>query len=202
MSKYYAVRVGKKPGIYRSWPETQKQVVGFSGAVYKSFTTEREAHEFLTLPSAIDDIDERDFEVVAYCDGSSYQGLGGYGYLTIINGQIKKYCGPIYNSTNNIAELTAVKRCLRKLRNYERILIWTDSQYTINSLTVWIGDWNKNNWQTKHVPVENKELIQEIDIMLEERPGVVFRWVRGHAGQKYNEIVDKLANKGRLQANQ
>lgn len=45
--KYYAVRRGKQPGIYRTWPETQKQVNGFSGAQYKSFTTEAEAKAFM-----------------------------------------------------------------------------------------------------------------------------------------------------------
>lgn len=47
MSKYYAVKKGVKPGIYRTWPECQRQVSGFSGAVYKSFQTLREAQAWL-----------------------------------------------------------------------------------------------------------------------------------------------------------
>lgn len=189
MSKYYAVKVGKKPGIYRSWPETQAQVVGFSGAIYKSFTSKTEAEEFINGPSHTDEVREKDFEAIAYCDGSAYQGAGGYGYLTIINGQIKKYCGPIPEATNNIAELTAVKRCLHKLRNYERVLIYSDSQYSINTVT---GNWDSD---------VNLELIQEISEILKERPGVKLKWVKGHAGQKYNEMVDQLAKKGRLKNN-
>ncbi|WP_125580895.1 ribonuclease H family protein [Levilactobacillus cerevisiae] len=50
--KYYAVRKGKKPGIYRTWPETQKQVSGFSGAEYKSFATAAEAETFMQSGSA------------------------------------------------------------------------------------------------------------------------------------------------------
>lgn len=46
-SKYYAVRAGRKTGIYRTWDAAKKQVSGFSGAQYKSFTTEAEAQAFM-----------------------------------------------------------------------------------------------------------------------------------------------------------
>jgi ribonuclease HI len=45
--EYYAVRVGRKAGIYRSWQDTKEQVHGFKGAVYKGFENEAEAAEFL-----------------------------------------------------------------------------------------------------------------------------------------------------------
>lgn len=45
--KYYAVRVGRHPGIYITWPEAQKEVSGFTGAVYKSFPTLVEAQEYM-----------------------------------------------------------------------------------------------------------------------------------------------------------
>ena len=35
--KYYAVRKGLNPGIYNTWDECRKNVIGFSGAIYKSF---------------------------------------------------------------------------------------------------------------------------------------------------------------------
>ncbi|MGH2065607.1 viroplasmin family protein, partial [Aerococcus sp. L_4] len=47
MAKFYAVKKGKKPGIYKTWPDCQKQVKGFSGAVYKSFTSLEEAEAFI-----------------------------------------------------------------------------------------------------------------------------------------------------------
>lgn len=46
MSKYYAVKVGRVPGVYRTWKECQSQTNGFSGATFKSFSTEREAKNF------------------------------------------------------------------------------------------------------------------------------------------------------------
>lgn len=45
--KYYAVAVGRKPGIYRSWDECQAQTNGFSNAKFKSFKTEAEAQRYL-----------------------------------------------------------------------------------------------------------------------------------------------------------
>ena len=50
--KYYAVRKGQQPGIYRTWPETQKQVNGYPQAEYKSFTSESEAQAFMAGKSS------------------------------------------------------------------------------------------------------------------------------------------------------
>ncbi len=47
MAKYYAVKVGNVPGIYETWDECQKQVKGYPGAIYKSFSSEKEAKQFL-----------------------------------------------------------------------------------------------------------------------------------------------------------
>lgn len=47
MSKYYAVKVGKVPGIYMSWPECQAQTKGFSGAIFKSFPNREEAAKYI-----------------------------------------------------------------------------------------------------------------------------------------------------------
>lgn len=46
-SKFYAVRVGRTPGIYNSWDDCKAQIDGFSGATYKSFKTAAEAAEFM-----------------------------------------------------------------------------------------------------------------------------------------------------------
>ncbi len=49
--KYYAVKIGKEPGIYNTWDECKKQVNKFSGAIYKSFKTLEEAEKFLGIKS-------------------------------------------------------------------------------------------------------------------------------------------------------
>jgi viroplasmin and RNaseH domain-containing protein len=50
MKKWYAVRVGKIPGIYRSWSECREQVHKYSGAVFKSFHTEDQAKTYMNTP--------------------------------------------------------------------------------------------------------------------------------------------------------
>ena len=45
--KFYAVKAGRTPGIYESWSDCEKQVKGFGGAIYKSFSTKAEAQAFI-----------------------------------------------------------------------------------------------------------------------------------------------------------
>ena len=75
------------------------------------------------------------------------------------------------------------------------MLIESDSQYAINCSTKWVKGWKKNGWKnSQKKPVKNKELIQAIDREISQRPGPVdFRWVKGHAGNEGNELVDELA---------
>jgi ribonuclease HI len=47
VTKYYAVRAGKTPGVYMTWKECQDQTTGFKGASYKSFTSKRDADDFV-----------------------------------------------------------------------------------------------------------------------------------------------------------
>jgi ribonuclease HI len=44
---YYAVRRGKKPGIYKSWLECQQNVIGFKNATYKKFSSIEDAQRFM-----------------------------------------------------------------------------------------------------------------------------------------------------------
>ncbi len=52
--KYYAVKMGKTPGIYNTWDECKANVHGFPGAVYKGFKTLEEAEAFMGLGDTID----------------------------------------------------------------------------------------------------------------------------------------------------
>ena len=51
-NNFYAVKNGKNPGIYKTWDECRAQVEGFSGALYKGFTTRTEAERYLNGNSA------------------------------------------------------------------------------------------------------------------------------------------------------
>lgn len=103
--------------------------------------------------------------------------------------------GGATNGTNQIGELCAVLEALRAHPGPEPLLIESDSQYAINCSTKWVKGWKKNGWRnSQKKPVKNKELIQAIDREISQRPGPVdFRWVKGHAGNEGNELVDELA---------
>ena len=198
---YYAVKVGKVPGIYRDWPTCQQQVKGFSKAIFQKFNTQKEAEAFIQPKE--EEKGDFEYDVLAYADGSCDQRKegthdGGYGYVTIIDEVVKKYCGHIpAPCTNNIAELMAIRQCLYKLRNHDHILIRTDSIYSINSLTTWQETRKANgNKTSKGEPIKNEELINQIIEMMEGKK-IKFEHVYGHNKDFYNETCDELANRGR-----
>lgn len=47
-SRFYAVRAGRETGIFTTWQECKAQIDGYSGAVFKSFSTRAEAEDFST----------------------------------------------------------------------------------------------------------------------------------------------------------
>lgn len=103
--------------------------------------------------------------------------------------------GGATNGTNQIGELCAVLEALRAHPGPQPLLIESDSQYAINCSTKWVKGWKRNGWvNSQKKPVKNRELIEAIDNEISKRPGPVrFRWVKGHAGNEGNELVDDLA---------
>lgn len=104
-------------------------------------------------------------------------------------------CGGASNGTNQIGELCAVLQALRSHPGDYDLIIETDSQYAINCSTTWLKGWKKNGWKnSKKEPVKNADVIKAIDRELSARKGSVkFLWVKGHAGNYYNERTDDLA---------
>lgn len=199
MSKYYAVKVGKKTGIFNDWPTCQAQVSGFSGAIFKSFKTLNEAQAFLGIPTLSQDIQSAECSAVAYTDGSCIDRKGGWAYVLLKDNNIYQKYGPVpyIDCTNNIAELYAIWKCLSETQG--DLLIRSDSEYSINCVTQWIYTWLNNGWKTaKGHPVENKDLIESIYNLMQGR-NIKFEHVYGHTGNQYNELADQLANKGRGQ---
>ena len=133
---------------------------------------------------------------VIYTDGacSGNPGPGGWGAIildeekneTTISGREK-------NTTNNRMELMAPIMALKKIKKASEVIIYTDSTYLKNGITIWIKKWEKNNWKnTNKKPVKNKDLWIILNELSKERI-IDWRWVKAHAGNKYNEIADKLA---------
>lgn len=103
--------------------------------------------------------------------------------------------------TNQRAELTAILRALDIAPRHRDITIYTDSKYSIECVTNWYKNWQKNGWvNAKGKPVENKDLVVDIRDKIEERDELhrktFFVWVKGHQDNAGNIAADKLAVEG------
>jgi ribonuclease HI len=133
---------------------------------------------------------------VIYTDGacSGNPGAGGWGAV-ILNEEKSEtnISGKEKLTTNNRMELMAPIMALRKIKKASKIIIYTDSTYLKNGITTWIQNWEKNGWvSAKKKPVKNKDLWITLNKLSKEQV-VEWKWVKAHAGNKYNEIADKLA---------
>lgn len=137
-----------------------------------------------------------------YTDGgcSGNPGPGGWAYAIIIkdfqgDNIIAKDKGGAKNTTNNKMELTAVIEALNKLKTMDvpkQVTVYTDSQYVQKGISEWIKNWKRNNWRTSDKkPVKNQELWTELDTLTADF-SIIWQWVKGHAGNKYNELCDQM----------
>ena len=141
--------------------------------------------------------------IEGYTDGSSLnktQQGGDTGVGVVLRSregyrELSEYAGA---GTNNTAELDAIYTALDSIENRDRpTRIYSDSEYSIKALTEWIHGWRKNNWKTSSgKSVSNQERIVEIDQLMQEFEDLEFNWVKGHAGDVFNERADHLAVKG------
>ena len=136
-------------------------------------------------------------EVTIYTDGacSGNPGKGGWGAILINAKETKYMSGSKQLTTNNQMELTATIEALKAILKPSNIALYTDSQYVKNGITSWIFNWKKNGWKTANKkPVANKDLWIELEKYVDFH-SVNWFWVKGHAGDYYNEIADELAVK-------
>ncbi|MFQ5434952.1 MAG: RNase H family protein, partial [Anaerolineae bacterium] len=102
------------------------------------------------------------------------------------------------STTNNRMELQAAISALKALKRPCAIQFHTDSEYVRKGITQWIEGWAAKNWQKKGKPIANADLWR---ILWEQskRHQIEWHWVKGHAGNEFNERVDTLARQARLE---
>jgi len=135
-------------------------------------------------------------QVEIYTDGSCSPNPGPGGWAALLRYQDieRELSGCEVETTNNRMELTAAVQALQSLKKPCRIVIYTDSEYLRRGITEWLPGWRKRNWRRKTGTLANIDLWQALDVLLKDHE-IEWRWVRGHAGNKYNERVDLLAKK-------
>lgn len=207
-SKFYSVYKGKSgvPMILRSWEECKSEVIGFKGAIYKSFKTLDEAKEFLVLNSSSKKINKSLKEanniknesyidkegLTIYVDGSfslEKQNFS-YGLVAIDKGEVifkdngvgfdEKAISLRNVSGEVLGSMKAIEFAIEK--GYSEVSIVFDYQ----GIESWaLGTWKRNNDITKgyHEFIKEKSKLIKIN----------FVKVKGHSGDKYNDIADELA---------
>ncbi|XP_068920875.1 ribonuclease H1 [Petaurus breviceps papuanus] len=250
---FYAVRRGRKTGVFPTWSECQAQVNRFPGARFKKFATEDEAWAFVRNTASPDcsteqkkKSDTQDPEVKPRkrpCESSdeeeepcakltkqntdsvpllsketfSYMGDAAVVYTDgccSSNGRRKAragigvYWGPSHplnvgdrlpgRQTNQRAEIHAACKAIEqaKNQNISKLVLYTDSMFTINGITSWVKDWKKNGWKTSTgKDVINKEDFVKLDTLIQD---IDIKWIHvpGHSGFAGNEEADRLAREG------
>ena len=136
--------------------------------------------------------------IKVFIDGacSGNPGIGGWGVVILINDSDPIFLkGGEFQTTNNRMELTATIKALKYFKESQLITLITDSKYVKDGIESWITNWKKNGWKTtSKKPVKNKELWVELDSQIVKH-NITWNWVKGHAGDRYNEKADFLARR-------
>lgn len=132
--------------------------------------------------------------ITIYTDGAARgnPGPGGYGIVMLSGEYSKKFNKGFRKTTNNRMELLAIVEALKKLK-FENcdITIYSDSKYVIDAVEKkWLDSWIKTDFKKK----KNKDIWLEYH-KVAQKHNIKFVWVKGHSGNKYNEICDQLAVK-------
>jgi|TARA_B110000881_G_scaffold98191_1_gene86356 ribonuclease HI len=133
---------------------------------------------------------------IIYTDGACSGNPGPGGWAAIILDEKKNQInisGKEKSTTNNRMELMAPIMALKKVKRSSEIIVYTDSTYLKNGITLWIKNWKKNGWKNANKKsVKNKDLWILLN-KISEKHSINWKWVKAHTGNTYNELADKLA---------
>jgi ribonuclease HI len=211
---YYAVANGRNIGIFLTWDECNASVKGFKGAVYKKFSTQSEAEQYLQTHTRSPKVDETATETdtketaidyYVYTDGAcsnngrktAKAGIGIYFGMEDARNRSKKIEG---KQTNNTAELTAIIETYgliaSDLENGKKVGIVSDSEYAIRCVTTYGEKCFQKGWQQE---IPNKELVKMAYEIYKNVENVQFIHIRAHTNNSDahsvgNDHADRLAN--------
>jgi ribonuclease HI len=135
-------------------------------------------------------------EITVYTDGGAdpNPGPGGWGVVLIhsASGKASEMKGGEPRTTNNRMELTAAIRALEALKRRCRVRLYTDSQYLRKGITEWLPGWVRRGWKRKDGELQNEDLWRRLAELILEHD-IRWDWVKGHAGNRWNERADQLA---------
>ena len=209
--KFYAVKKGLIPGIYESWSDCQAQINGYSGAIYKGFATLDEARLFMdgeaallgeqmTLPFMVAGgkagekepvLPKAETEAVAYVDGSYDVTTGNFSYGMVMfhDGKEEHFSKKFENS-----DLASMRNVAGEIEG-SRAAMQYCLDNGIKSVTIYhdyigIAAWCTGEWKAKQDGTVDYALFYRAASL---HVDIHFKKVKGHSGDTYNELADKLA---------
>ena len=212
--KYYVVWVGRKAGIFTDWATTQKSIIKFPGAQFKSFPTRAEAEEAFQGGGSSGVAKERsgpatvsapEYEVQIYCDGGCEPnpGKAASGIAVYRSGVVSELYYGLYNpmGTNNTAELNALHQSLliaeKELNKGKTVQILCDSLYSINCIATWAAGWEKKGWKKAGGEIKNLDIIKKAYVLYNRiKSKMTLSHIKAHAGTEGNELADRMTMVG------
>ena len=200
--KFYAVKNGKKIGVFTTWEDCKKSVHGFTGAIYKSFTNKEDAENYIkqgeevaTQRLAHNNIENCKTKYAIYVDGSYNPATKYYGSgLVVVDVEKDEVIKEIaFGNKDHINMRNVTGECMASVtalilankNNLKEISMFFDYQ----GIESWaLGEWKTKNDFTKWYARKYKELTKDLTVH--------FFKVKGHIGDKYNEMADVLSKKG------
>ncbi len=184
-------------------------ICGFCGGIFDSFLAEIE-----TLPDGniaakcpycgteLQNADQlASKQIIVHTDGACLGNPGPGGWAAILHsGKWEKaLSGGNADTTNNRMEIMGALSALQWLHDNSykgRVTVISDSQYLVHAITKhWAESWQRGGWiKGDGKPAKNPDLWQRLLGLIKTFAKVDFQWVKGHAGDYYNERCDRLAN--------
>lgn len=134
--------------------------------------------------------------ITIYTDGACNPNPGPGGWAAILlrpGDKPQELAGAEEKTSNNRMELRAVIEALKALAEPHEVTLYTDSNYLRQGITEWLPQWQRRGWQTRaKTAVKNQELWQALAAEV-ARHRIDWHWVKGHAGNQWNERADDLA---------
>lgn len=135
-----------------------------------------------------------------FTDGgaSPNPGPGGWGAVYVLAGEVvSETHGHDPATTNNRMELTALIEGMKLVPAGTSSVVYSDSNLAVRTLNEWAAEWERRGWKRKRGPVENVDLVKQAYHASRSRPELDIHWIKGHAGSRWNEYADELANRWR-----
>jgi len=199
IKKFYAVREGYKTGIFKTWDECKKQVMGFKGATYKSFKTMEEAENYMNINKEVSSLTKEEIQVIddntliAYVDGSFDVATKQYGSGIVLLYKDQKLT---FSEKGSDESLTSMRNVAGEIKgaefaidyasksNYKKVIIHYDYEG--------IEKWCTSEWKANK---EGTKAYRDFYINAVKNIIIEFVKVKAHTGDKYNEEADILAKK-------